>query len=207
MDTICVHLCPICVQCIRLQQPAPLQLLCHAGVTCKPPAPPGPMAVVLRLKDICRFDEAQTNAHAAYGDPHKTPVPHFNALFRCLFGLRELPDGADPHAVVDVLQAFVVWVRRSVRWFVLRTHKYLWAMRRRRLFLRQGIADRRKRLQEALDKWDARDAQMDREFEARRREEVMRNRGRKRDDATVVVLRRLGAGLRLTTRQRLAGGC
>ena len=138
------------------------------------------MAVVLRLKHVYDFNEAHRNAKDAYGDVRESPIGHFNVLFRCLFGLGALPGGTNPHNVVDMLNAFLRWITKDILWFVHRVKKYLWALKRRRAFLRQCIVDRQRRLKDALDRWQEHDA--DRELEARKSGELAaRGRGRTRE--------------------------
>ena len=137
---------------------------------CSQPGLAPNMAVVLSLKDVHYFPEEHPNAKAHYGDAHKTPILHFNILFRCLFGLHKLPHGLEPHSTVDMLRAFLRWVTRDICWLIWRVSRYLWALRTRRRCLRQYVFQRRRRVQEALQRWEAHDEQLERDFKARQRE-------------------------------------
>ena len=127
------------------------------------------MAVVITLREVYEFRERYPGAKVSFGNPIATPVQHFNVLFRRLFGLAELPHDHSPHRIVDSIKTFLRCAVRSVLWYLHRCAKYTWAVRKRRMFLRQTIAVRRSRVAEALDRWEAHEADLDDEYETRLR--------------------------------------
>ena len=137
--------------------------------------------MILRLKDVYEFREAHAGAKLAFGDPRRTPTEHFNLLFCRLFGLAELSGDQSPHRIVDAIRGFLRWSTRSVGWIVRRCAKYTWALRRQRMFLRQIVWDRRRRIAQTIDHWEAHEADLDREYETRLQEEVAKRYRQKRN--------------------------
>ena len=129
------------------------------------------MAVVLGLQDIYSFNEKHPNVKDTC-DIQTAPLQHFNMLFCSIFGLHKLPYGENPHDIVDVLRGFLQVASHDGGWYMCRIKKYLWALRRRQLFLHHAVVERRRRLHEALLQWEAHDKQLECELQNQQHEKA-----------------------------------
>eukprot|EP00667_Euglena_gracilis_P011993 EG_transcript_12287 len=105
------------------------------------------MVVALTLKTVITLAPTPPlNARA-------NPAEHFRAFFMPLFGLAE--QRGDPVAAVDAIASFFKVLVVGSRYLQVRLQRYLWARRTLTQFLRGVVRRRRRRLQNAVQKWTA----------------------------------------------------